>query len=189
MADHLAIVKERERAFRVTLSELHEDEARHANLSRFADALLQTIEEVEHLRSITKAVPASYGELSDLPPELMDELAGVRSDDLEDQIFTIVKASEDGADLDTILIELYRRFKIIQKRRFIQNKAYRMAQKSMIFAVERRKGLYAASESEARRIAGNNQDGEEPGSSEDEDAETLENLGLSSDELDESMPF
>ncbi len=64
-----------------------------------------------------------------------------------------VKAGPNGADLNTILIELRRRFKLVQTRRFIQNNTYRLAQKSIIHAVPGRKGLYAASADDAKRLA------------------------------------
>lgn len=102
------------------------------------------VDEVEELRRITKPIPASYGDLSDLPPELMKELAGIKVDDLEQQIFTIVSSGGDEVDLDAILIELFRRFKVIQTRKFLQNKLWRMAQKGVIFSVPNRKGIYSA---------------------------------------------
>lgn len=102
------------------------------------------VDELEELRRVTKPIPASYGDLSDLPPELMKELAGIKVDDLEQQIFTIVKSGAEEVDLDAILIELFRRFQIIQTRKFLQNKLWRMAQKGVIFSVSGKKGVYSA---------------------------------------------
>lgn len=102
------------------------------------------IAEIEHYRRITKPIPASYGDLSDLPPELVKELTGTRVDDLEQQLFTIIKTGGAEVDLDAILIELYRRFQVIQTRKFLQNKLWRMAQKGVIYSVPSRKGVYTA---------------------------------------------
>lgn len=102
------------------------------------------VEEVEHFRRITKPVPASYGDLSDLPPELVKELTGIKVDDLEQQLFTIIKTGGGDVDLDAILIELFRRFQVVQTRKFLQNKLWRMAQKEIIYSVSGRKGVYTA---------------------------------------------
>lgn len=103
-----------------------------------------TVEELDRLRRVTKPIPASYGDLSDLPPELVKELTGIKVDDLEQQIFTIVKTGGDEVDLDAILIELFRRFEVVQTRKFLQNKLWRMAQKEVIYSVSGRKGVYTA---------------------------------------------
>jgi len=107
----------------------------------------------EQLLNASRPVPASYGDLSDLPSSLRSQLAGLRTDELDDQIYIIVKAAEEGADLDTILIELWRRFRVEQTRRFIQNKSYRLAQKGILFSVTGKKGLYTATEEDARRLS------------------------------------
>lgn len=101
-----------------------------------------TVEELEHLRRVTKPVPASYGDLSDLPAELVKELTGIKVDDLEQQLFTIIKSGAE-VDLDAILIELYRRFEVIQTRKFLQNKLWRMCQKEIVYSVPGRKGVYS----------------------------------------------
>jgi transposase-like protein len=48
--------------------------------------------------------------------------------------------------LDTILIELWRRFKVEETRKFLQNKLWRMAQKKLIYTVPGKKGVYTAME-------------------------------------------
>ncbi len=108
------------------------------------EALSAVISELEHLRQITKPIPASYGDISDLPPELVKELTGIKVDDLEQQIFTIIKSGGAEVDLDAVLIELFRRFKVMQTRKVLQNKLWRMAQKEIIFSVPGRKGVYTA---------------------------------------------
>jgi hypothetical protein len=123
-----------------------EDRKRDAQIQRErGDNLTELIEELEQLRRITQPIPATYGDLSDLPPSLIKELSGIRADDLEQQLFTIIK-SGDEVELDAILIELWRRFKVEQTRKFLQNKLWRMAQKGMIWTIAGKKGVYTATQ-------------------------------------------
>jgi hypothetical protein len=98
--------------------------------------------EIQRLRGMLKPVPAGYGDISDLPPELVAQLAGAKTDELEEQIFAIVKAAGEQIELDRLLIELYRRHQHVFERRFLNNKCYRMAQKGLIHIVPGRKGVY-----------------------------------------------
>jgi hypothetical protein len=86
--------------------------------------------------------PASIVDIADLPPELLKEL-NIPSDKLETQVIAVLKQCRAPADLDQILIALYRRFGVIQKRRFLQNKLWRMVKKQQIYKMKDRKGLYA----------------------------------------------
>lgn len=147
MADHIDSVKDYLRLmarWRTNAAEKGEEAQTKTYDSRIA-CIQATVDEVEHFRHITKPVPASYGDLSDLPPSLVKELTGIKVDDLEQQLFTIIKTGGEEVDLDAILIELWRRFQIEQTRKFLQNKLWRMAQKEIIFSVSGRKGVYAAS--------------------------------------------
>ncbi|RKQ71808.1 hypothetical protein DES40_1138 [Litorimonas taeanensis] len=111
-------------------------------------AISDMFEEVKHLRSITKPVPKTLGDISDLPEELRAELSAIKTDDVEDQIFTIINASDDReANIDTILVELYRRFGTVHKRNYITNKLWRMVNKSeMLWNGESGKGYYTTKE-------------------------------------------
>ncbi len=100
--------------------------------------------ELKRLEAMTRPIPIVDGDdLSDLPPELLSELTVAKTDALEDQIATVINATGGEADIDTILIYLFRRFKVIQTRRYIQNKLWRMVQKGLLFSVEGRKGHYS----------------------------------------------
>lgn len=112
------------------------------NLKR-AEFLEAVAHELEDARKRLRAIPTDYGDLSDLPSEVMAQLNLTKVDELEQQMRDIVAAA-DGAEvgLDQIIIELYRRHRVIQERRFIMNKLYRMAQKGLIESVEGRKGVY-----------------------------------------------
>lgn len=111
-------------------------------------ALKSLIDEVHHLRSVTKPVPRTLGDISDLPEELRAELSAIKTDDVEDQIFTIVNSCENKeANIDTILVELYRRFQGVHKRNYITNKLWRMVNKSeMLWNGSSGKGYYTTIE-------------------------------------------
>lgn len=146
MPDHLDSVKNYLRLFEKWRAEAEEkgDERLASIYVTRGEAFAATVNELEHLRRITKPIPASYGDLSDLPSELVKELTGIKVDDLEQQIFTIIKSGGDEVDLDAVLIELFRRFQVVQTRKFLQNKLWRMAQKEIIYSVPGRKGIYTA---------------------------------------------
>jgi len=146
MAEHSESVKALAKQYRVWA---HQAQGKGEPLSasrhtRTAEGLEATIAELERLERITQPVPASYGDLSDLPPELLKELSGIRGDDREQQLYTIIKSADEEVELDTILIELFRRFKVVETRKFLQNKLWRMAQKGLIWIVPGKKGVYSA---------------------------------------------
>ena len=147
MPDHLDSVKDLSRTYRKRKSAAVErgDQQSAEALEEMASDLEAVVSELEQLRRATQPIPASYGDLSDLPPELVKELTGIKVDDLEEQLFTIIK-SGDEVDLDAILIELFRRYRVVQTRKFLQNKLWRMVQKGIVYSVPKRKGVYTASE-------------------------------------------
>lgn len=107
----------------------------------YADNLDAIITEVESARVRLRAVSNAFGDLSDLPPEVLAELSVTKLDELEQQMRDIV-ASGDEVGLDNVIIELYRRHKVVHPRRFVMNKLYRMAQKGLITGVDGKKGVY-----------------------------------------------
>jgi hypothetical protein len=86
--------------------------------------------------------PMNLTDVSDLLPELIREL-NLPTDKLESQIMALLRFVGEPVDLDQILIGLYRRFGVIQKRRFLQNKLWRMVSKKQIYKGKNRKGVYA----------------------------------------------
>ena len=81
-------------------------------------------------------------DISGLPDELLQELkiqGRSASDTLDAQIMSIIEASEGPVSLDHILVALYRKFGVLKKRRFMQNKLYRM---NSVVGLEGRNGLY-----------------------------------------------
>jgi len=115
----------------------------HQVLSGHANVIDQAVEEIAKLRDLTSALPADLGSIHDLPQELLDELSVAKTDELEDQLVTVINAYGGEASLDQILVGLYRKFKVSQKRRFLQNKLYRM---TVIWGVDGKKGIYTTTE-------------------------------------------
>lgn len=145
MADHLESVKTLAKNYRTWAAGAADAKTQirhHLN----AQHLEAAAAELEQLRRITQPIPASYGDLSDLPPELLKELSGIKADDLEQQLYNIIRHGGEEVELDAVLIELYRRHKVVQTRKFLQNKLWRMVQKGMIWSVPGRKGVYTAAE-------------------------------------------
>jgi hypothetical protein len=88
------------------------------------------------------ASPAvDLADTSDLPPELLKELSNVQADELETQIFAVLGAGGGSADLDQLLIGLFRRYGTVHKRRFLQNKLWRMVRKGDLDKADQR-GLF-----------------------------------------------
>lgn len=112
-------------------------------LAGYSDELNVVYDHILRLEAMTSALPPDLGNIHDLPQELLDELSVAKTDELEDQLVTVINAYGGEASLDQILVGLYRKFKVMQKRRFIQNKLYRM---NAVWSVEGRKGVYTTIE-------------------------------------------
>ncbi|MFN7902089.1 MAG: hypothetical protein ACK5O1_04560 [Holosporales bacterium] len=95
--------------------------------------------------TLNKVGKRLVGKLDGLPQELLDELQIAKTDELEDQILQVLREDYEGvANIDEILVALYKRFDTIQKRAFLSNKLYRMAKATLLKAVEKKKGVYSA---------------------------------------------
>ena len=83
------------------------------------------------------------GNLDDLPEELRRELQIGKVGEFERHIIAIIQDTYDGvANVDEILVGLYRRLGQVHPRQFIANKLYRMGQAGQIASVPRKKGVY-----------------------------------------------
>lgn len=114
-----------------------------AKLHGYADELNEAYDHLLNLEAQTSALPRDLGNIHDLPEELLAELSVAKTDELEDQLITVINAYGGEASLDQILVGLYRKFKVVQKRRFVQNKLYRM---EMVWSVPGKKGFYSTTE-------------------------------------------
>ena len=108
-------------------------------LKGHAQTLKHACDHIASLEAMTSALPPDLGKLDDLPEALLTELSVTKTDTLEDQLVTAINAHGGTASLDQILVGLYRKFSVIQKRRFVQNKLYRM---TMVWSVPGKKGVY-----------------------------------------------
>ena len=80
---------------------------------------------------------------ADLPAALLKELSPKQSDQLERQIVAVLAACNGSADLDEILIGLYRGFHVIGKRKVIQNKLWRLVRTGRIAKAKDKRNVFA----------------------------------------------
>lgn len=115
-------------------------------LDTHAAALEAAMAELVRLAKLTTALPQDLGNLHDLPQELLGELSVSKTDELEDQLFAVINSYGGQASLDQILVGLFRKFDVVQKRRFTQNKLYRMTKANVLWSVGGKKGVYSTTE-------------------------------------------
>ncbi len=90
-----------------------------------------------------KKMGRRLGDLSDIPEELRAQLQIVKTDELEDQIIGVLNEFYAGmANIDELMVGIYRKFNYIQKRQYLSNKLYRMSQSGLIYSVKGKKGVY-----------------------------------------------
>jgi hypothetical protein len=147
----ITFLQERQEWAEYWLNKARQDETsgsqkRIATYEKLRDNYQRAIEDVKDLVAKTRPLPQNLGDLSDIPPELLSELSGIKTDDLEDKVVTVINSYGGTADLDQVLVALYRKFKLIHTRRFIQNKLWRMSQKGYIYPVPKKKGVYSTKE-------------------------------------------
>jgi hypothetical protein len=83
------------------------------------------------------------GSLADLPDELLAQLQFAKRSELETEIVEIINVTFDGvANVDEILVGLYRATHKIYQRPFISNKLYRMGQAGLLESIPKKKGVY-----------------------------------------------
>lgn len=123
-------------------------------------------------------ITEDFGDISDLPEDLLKELTLAKVDRLEQQIYDIFVAADADIDIDAILIELYRRNGVVQKRKFLQNKLWRMINKGTVYSVSGKKGIYSLKPSAEQEHDSDNDDYSVP----DEDSST-------NNDLDSEIPF
>ena len=87
---------------------------------------------------------------SDLPPALLKELSPRKRDALEQQIVAVLAAGGGSADLDQVLIGLYRGFGVIAKRRVIQNKLWRLVRTGRIAKAKDTRNVFSLEAPEPR---------------------------------------
>ena len=160
---------------------------RAIEMAKYEADLRALVREHERLVGLTRPIPVIEGdELSDLPKELLAELSITKTDELEEQLITVINASGGTADIDTILIYLFRKFKVVQTRRYLQNKLWRMVQKEMLYSVSGKKGHYSTSISTNIDDELNELLGEVPGTQDDAPSTTQSPPDVDDDDI---IPF
>lgn len=94
------------------------------------------------MRNITLTLEDIEG----LPPELMQELSISDADRLEFTIVSIINDAGGILSLDKIIVGLYKKTGEVHKRSTLTSRLYRMIQKSLIYSVPYRKGIYSTQE-------------------------------------------
>lgn len=82
------------------------------------------------------------GDLDDLPESLLSQLQVGKVDELHERIIHSLKLLDGVANLDEVLVALYRATGTVYKRPYLSNKMYRMAQAGAIESVPKKKGVY-----------------------------------------------
>ncbi|WP_390346444.1 hypothetical protein ACFJIS_03630 [Variovorax boronicumulans] len=101
--------------------------------------------------SIPKDLGRRLGDLSELPEALRKQITATKLDDLEEKVVKTLRDRFEGiANLDELMVGLYRDHQhIIEDRRKLANKLYRMQQTGLIESVPKRKGVYRLKETTA----------------------------------------
>lgn len=128
--DHLSTVN-------TLLSSYRRQAEAKPGLSEWVGKLQSIADFLMEQKRLTAPIPKELGDISDLPEELIRELSVKRTDELEDQILTVMRACDGGRDvnLDQILVGLFRKYRVVQTRKFLQNKLYRMYKKGLAYPI------------------------------------------------------
>lgn len=83
------------------------------------------------------------GDLFDLPTDIIRQLQITKINAIDRQILTVIDELYNGmANIDEIMVGLYRKFQRIEKRSYLSNKLYRLSQNQYIHTVRNKKGIY-----------------------------------------------
>ena len=105
--------------------------------------LLEEVAEKERVAQQESAQSLSWSELKGLPDELLAELKISGSDRLEFDILDVIAKQGGIANLDRILLELYKLRAEVFKRQDINSRLYRMTKRGMLHSVPGRRGVYS----------------------------------------------
>jgi hypothetical protein len=118
--------------------------------SRFKPRGRRPAEPKARLRAVSDGATFGTTDTSGLPPELLKELRRGGTDRLEQQIIAVFEACGGTADLDQLLIGLFRKFGVVQKRRFLQNKLWRMVRKEQLHTLKEARGVFRLASAKKR---------------------------------------
>jgi len=83
------------------------------------------------------------GDIKNLPKELKNQLQICNLNNEEERILEIFELLEGYANIDEVMVGLYKRFNIIANRQLITNRLYRMKIKGLLNKIAGKKGVYA----------------------------------------------
>jgi hypothetical protein len=93
--------------------------------------------------SLPEDLGRRVGNLEELPAELRAQLQVGKIGEIEREIIDVVRHELDGvANVDEILVGLFRRSGNIHERQSLANRLYRMGQAGHLINVPRKKGVY-----------------------------------------------
>ncbi|HXQ50664.1 MAG TPA: hypothetical protein VN802_06185 [Stellaceae bacterium] len=141
MEHHLTNVKRLITRFEVEVKGASSLEAKKAAYS-WVQAMRELAEFLQKQTDLATPIPKELGDISDLPDALVKELSVKSVDELERQLQTVMRACGGKANLDQLLVGLFRKYKVVQTRRFLQNKLYRMLRKNLAFQVPGERATY-----------------------------------------------
>ena len=81
-----------------------------------------------------------------LPKAIKKELCFGHMDDLSEKIIDVLNFYEGVANIDEIIVGMYRMFDVIKTRNYYVGKLYKMARNHLINNVKGKKGLYTTLE-------------------------------------------
>lgn len=89
---------------------------------------------------------------NDLPAELLSQLSRPKKSDSEEtRIVEVIEAYEGVANIDEIVVGLYRKFGIVTKnRRYLANKLWRMSTHGHIERAAGKEGIYKVMKKEVK---------------------------------------
>lgn len=93
-------------------------------------------------QNLPESLGRRVGNLDDLPDSLLAQLQVGKVDELHEQIIHSLRQLDGVANLDEVLVALYRATGTVYKRPYLSNKMYRMAQANAIESVPKKKGVY-----------------------------------------------
>ena len=118
------------------------DSRKAEELDSMAASLTRAASEMERLRDMVSPLPAAIGDVRQYPDKLRLQLSKSKIDGMDEKIIAILNSYGGEADLDQILVGLYLRFEIMQRRRYLQSKLYRLGRLNVVAPVPGRTGAY-----------------------------------------------
>lgn len=82
------------------------------------------------------------GNLDDIPEHMLKQAKLSKTDELDEQVISVIRDMQNVASVDEIYFQLYRKFELELERTFLVNKLGRMARKDLLIGVKGKRGIY-----------------------------------------------